>query len=92
MKISNKWVIIGLFIILSFSTNFLVSIADAYEFKADFRLVPPDMFYVNNVPTGPIREIVDLAVTRAGHTIVWKTASDWKGRYRCYDFRSQRRS
>ena len=77
MKISNKWVIIGLFIILSFSTNLLVSIADAYEFKADFRLVPPDMVYVNNVPAGPIREIVDFAVKRAGHTIVWKTAP-WK--------------
>ena len=56
---------------------FLSNSTNAYEFKAHFRHVPPDMTYIDNVPAGPIREIIDLAVTHAGHTVVWKTVP-WK--------------
>ncbi|MEH6651369.1 MAG: hypothetical protein V7707_15180 [Motiliproteus sp.] len=62
---------------LFFAICCLANIAQAYEFKADFRHVPPDMTYINDVPAGPIREIIDLAVTRAGHTIEWRTVP-WK--------------
>jgi polar amino acid transport system substrate-binding protein len=72
----NKWIFVTFFLALNIVPNFQ-SLANVYKFKADFRLVPPDMFYVDNVPAGPIREIVDLAVTRAGHQIVWKE-TPWK--------------
>ena len=50
----------------------------AYEFNADFRLVPPDMTYQNEQPYGPIKEIVDLAIKRANHTIIWHSLVPWK--------------
>lgn len=63
---------LGCFFILLLACN-----VQAYEFKADFRVVAPDMVYFNNQPAGPIKELVELAIKRAGHSISWQ-AIPWK--------------
>lgn len=64
--------LLGYFCILLSAYNL-----QAYEFRADFRVVAPDMVYSEGKPAGPIKELVTLALKRAGHSITWE-AIPWK--------------
>ncbi|GAA5315351.1 MAG: transporter substrate-binding domain-containing protein [Candidatus Pelagadaptatus aseana] len=76
-KCNTSTTIAGLSKKLALLLLLFCSHSSAAELNAHFRSVPPDMFFKGNQPAGPIKEIAELALSRAGHSIHWQ-AVPWK--------------